>query len=130
MAVGDVALLAWVSSNGGTEVCLPSPTVVVVDISILNSYTLPDADGGLEVCMVSGSLCYHSILLLFCYLVSTLFQVKVALKEMFGWWEGEMSLREEWKSVLKGSGELCVVIHLLGHQTMPWLCASNCFPLI
>ena len=63
MAVGDVALLAWVSSNGGTEVCLPSPTVVVVDISILNSYTLPDADGGLEVCMVSGSLCYHSIVL-------------------------------------------------------------------
>ena len=96
MAVGDVALLAWVSSNGGTEVCLPSPTVVVVDISILNSYTLPDADGGLEVCMVSGSLCYHSILLLFCYLVSTLFQVSpVALKERFGWWEGEMSLREE-----------------------------------
>ena len=25
----EVAWLAWVSSNGGTEVCLPSPTVVV-----------------------------------------------------------------------------------------------------
>ena len=79
---------------------------------------------------VYTTLCDHSILLLFCYVVTTLFQVKVALMEMFGWWEEEMSLREEWKFVLKGSGELCVVIYLLGHQTMPWLCASNCLALI
>ena len=91
---------------------------------------------------VYTTLCYHSILLVlsqytllcvitvyyfvlsqyttfFITVYSLLFQVTVALSGMFGWWEGGMNLREEWKSALEGSGGLCVVIHHLGHQTMP-----------
>ena len=43
----------------------------------------------------------------------------VALKGMFGWWEGEMSLKEESKSAVEGSGELCVVPHAIGDLIMP-----------
>ena len=45
--------------------------------------------------------------------------MKVALKEMFGWWEGEMSLKEESKSALAENGELCAVTHVIGDLTMP-----------
>ena len=43
----------------------------------------------------------------------------VALKGMFSWWEGEISLREELKSALAENGELCVVSRSIGDLTMP-----------
>ena len=54
----------------------------------------------------------------------------VVLKEMFGWLEGEMSLREESKSALMDSGELCVVPHAIGILILPKLCADNCLVLL
>ena len=41
-----------------------------------------------------------------------------------------MSLKEELKSALVGSGELCVVPQAIGDIIMPKLCADNCLVLV
>jgi len=43
----------------------------------------------------------------------------VALKGMFGWWEGGMSLWEEWRCALVGSGERSVVTLHPGDHLLP-----------